>query len=163
MTAEILIMNNKAVALAADSAVSAMVGTDRKIFTTADKIFVLSPNRPVGVMIYNNVHFLGVPWETLIYEISKRIPESGFDTLDEYIQAFLGYFETEKDRFPKGEQRILLKDHIEFYFSIARELIVRRVDDELKRRPLNDRAIKILVSKVIKDDLDDWAKHEVDE
>jgi hypothetical protein len=31
-----------------------------KIFTTANKIFALSPKIPVGVMVYNNAQFIGV-------------------------------------------------------------------------------------------------------
>ena len=62
MTAEIAILNQEAVALAADSAV-----TGPKIFTSANKIFSLSKYHPVGVMVYNSAQFIGgVPWETII-------------------------------------------------------------------------------------------------
>jgi len=163
MTAEIVIMNNEAVALAADSAVSAMAGGDRKIFTTADKIFMLCPNKPVGVMIFNSVKFLGVPWETLIYEIGKRFPPDGLNTLDEYIKVFLAYFEQEKSLFPKGVQKELLVEQIEPYFSDVAEIIIEEVAEELKKRPLSDRAIKILVSKVIKYGLGRWMEFKEDE
>jgi len=58
MTAEIAIMNKEAIAIAADSAVTLREG---KIFTSANKIFSLSKYRPVGVMIYGNATFMGIP------------------------------------------------------------------------------------------------------
>ena len=69
MTAEIVIMNKEAVALAADSAVSLVTGpaeNPQKIFTSANKIFRLSNNHTVAFMIFNNAAFLGIPWEPLI-------------------------------------------------------------------------------------------------
>ena len=51
MTAEIVVRNREAVILAADSAVSSRVGSIIKTSTSANKIFVLSNNHPVGIMI----------------------------------------------------------------------------------------------------------------
>lgn len=164
MTAEIAILNKEAVALAADSAVTAGTGDGMKIFTTANKIFMLSPGRPVGVMIYNNAQFIGVPWETIICEIGKKIPVDGFKTLDEYVRLFLSYFEKESYLFPKEGQKRYFMEHIYYCCSMTKDVIVSRVDKELKkRRPLSQRSIQVLVSKVIKDELDDWIslkKHE---
>ncbi len=49
MTAEIAILNSSAVALAADSAVTANTSNGQKIYNTAEKIFRLSKNNPVGM------------------------------------------------------------------------------------------------------------------
>jgi hypothetical protein len=68
MTAEIVIMNREAVAIAADSAVSLVTGPAenlQKIFTSANKIFRLPNNHTAGFMIYNNAAFLGIPWALL--------------------------------------------------------------------------------------------------
>ena len=69
MTAEIAVMNQEAVALAADSAVSladSEYGEVTKIFTSANKLFALSQFHPVGIMIYGNTRLGEVPWETVI-------------------------------------------------------------------------------------------------
>ena len=63
MTAEIVIMNREAVALASDSAVTSISGSGSKIFTSANKLFSLSRYNPVGVMIHGNATLMGVPWE----------------------------------------------------------------------------------------------------
>ena len=66
MTAEVVIMNRSAIALAADSAVTIGLGRDRKIYNTVNKLFMLSKYHPVGVMLYGNAALMGVPWEVIV-------------------------------------------------------------------------------------------------
>jgi len=61
MTAEIAIINRSAVTLAADSAVTLTVRGVEKTYNAADKLFEISDTAPIGVMIYNNLDFMGVP------------------------------------------------------------------------------------------------------
>ena len=70
MTSEVAVMNRLAVALAADSAVSVSSGRRRKVFNTANKLFMLSSHHPVGIMVYSNGSLMGVPWEVLIKTLS---------------------------------------------------------------------------------------------
>ncbi len=73
MTAEVGVMNRMGVALAADSAVT--VGRAAgKIYTSADKLFQLRHDKPVGIMIYGNASLLGVPWETIIKTYRDSVP-----------------------------------------------------------------------------------------
>ena len=88
MTAEIAIMNLEAVALAADSAVTAYPGGNRKISTSQNKLFALSNAAPVGVLIYGNASFMSIPWETLIKEYRRRLGAKTFGRLDDYVQDF---------------------------------------------------------------------------
>jgi hypothetical protein len=74
VTAEIVVMNREAVAMAADSAVTA----GNKIYQSANKLFTLSKVHPVGILISNAAHFMGVPWETVVKmyrEATIRLPE----------------------------------------------------------------------------------------
>ena len=66
MTAEIAILNKEAIALASDSAVTIMGDSSPKIFTSANKLFSLSKYQPVGIMLYQNASFMGIPWEVII-------------------------------------------------------------------------------------------------
>ncbi len=70
MTAEVCVMNRLGIALASDSAVT--IGQEDKIYTSADKLFLLAENAPVGAMIYGGADFLDVPWETIIKTYRKR-------------------------------------------------------------------------------------------
>ncbi len=73
MTAEIAILNREAVAIAADSAATFSDGASQKIFSSANKIFALSKHHPIGIMIYGNALFMGVPWETIIKVYEKTL------------------------------------------------------------------------------------------
>lgn len=98
MTAQVAVLNQKAVALATDSAVSSTSG---KIYTTANKLFTLSKVEPVGVMIYNNADFMGVPLETIIKSYRQQLKCASFDTLEKYADDFWSYLE-DKNSFLFG-------------------------------------------------------------
>ena len=91
MTAEIALLNKTAVALAADSAMTDL-GTG-KIFPT-NKLFALTKWHPIGVMIYANAEFMGVPWETIIKMYRQSIGKTAKTTVQEYSRDFLTYIST---------------------------------------------------------------------
>lgn len=88
MTAEVAVLNKKAVALAADSAMTA--GSLGKIYP-ANKLFALTKHHPIGVMIYNNAEFMGIPWETLIKMYRQRLGNRALKSCEEYVDDFLGF------------------------------------------------------------------------
>ena len=96
MTALVSILNKKAVVIAADSAVTSTKGGKTKIFNTANKIFRLSDNKPVGVMIYDSDQFMQTPWDVLFKLYRDRRSNKSFDTLKEYAEDFLGFLKSEK-------------------------------------------------------------------
>ena len=86
MTAEVAIMNRAAVAMAADSAVTIQCGpkessTIPKIYTTVNKLFVLSKYYPVGIMIYGSADILGRPWESILKIYRKQLSNKLFSSL----------------------------------------------------------------------------------
>jgi len=100
MTAEIVIMNKEAVALAADSAVSLVIGTaenPQKILTSANKIFRLSGNHTVAFMIFNNAAFLGIPWEPLITRFGDSLGHTALPGLTDYADRFLNFLKSEQE------------------------------------------------------------------
>ena len=79
MTAEIVIMNAQAVALAADSAVTARKGGDQKIFSSANKLYALSKNHSIGVMVYGNSNFMHIPSETVENVFGDKVVDQKID------------------------------------------------------------------------------------
>lgn len=75
MTAEIALLNRKAVALAADSIVTLTGNSVYKTYDSAEKIFELSRNKPIGLMTYNNTEILNIPIEIMIREFRKKFNE----------------------------------------------------------------------------------------
>lgn len=93
MTAEVIVMNKEAVALAADSAVT----TGNKIHDSANKLFTLRKEYPVGVMISHSSDFMGIPWETLvkIYR-DHRLGDGQLERVEAYTSDFLEFIQSEQ-------------------------------------------------------------------
>ena len=95
MTAEIAIMNLGAVALAADSAVTARVRGSQKIFPSQNKLFSLSSVSPVGILVFGTANYLSMPWETLIKDYRHRHGRQTFPALADYASDFKRYLAEE--------------------------------------------------------------------
>ena len=100
MTAEIAVMNEEAIALAADSAVTGPA----KIFTSANKIFALSKYHPVALMVFDSAQFHSVPWETIVKQYRRELGDQCFLSLAAHADHFLEYFSTAKALFPPEAQ-----------------------------------------------------------
>lgn len=158
MTAEIAIMNKEAIAIAADSAVTLREG---KIFTSANKIFSLSKYHPVGVMIYGNANFMGIPWETMIKTYRGDLDTEKFDTLKEYADDFINFLSREKRLIPESEQEKYFEDNVYSYFSLIRYEIVQRVNETISERDVvTDGEINKITSEIIENHHDKWEEVE---
>ncbi len=91
MTAEVVIYNKSAIALAADSAVSIEGSSSHKVYNNAEKLFALTKHHPVALMIYESNELQGVPWELIIKSYRKHLTDKSFDTLQEYKNDFLNF------------------------------------------------------------------------
>ncbi|MCL1993006.1 MAG: hypothetical protein FWG66_08670 [Spirochaetes bacterium] len=121
MTAEVAILNNQGVAIAADSAVTmSFHWGEKKTYYTTDKIFQISKKHPVGVMVYNQADFMGINWKILINEYSKQLGEKTFDTLEEYMKNFIAFL-TEFKFITEKKQKEYLEYICFSTFSIVKE------------------------------------------
>lgn len=156
MTAEIAVMNQEAVALAADSAVSGP-----KIFTSANKIFALSKYHPVAVMVNDSAQFLGVPWETIIKTYRAEVGERSFPTLRDQAAHFLGFFDQANPLFPTAAQVRCNEALFVTFFHAALE----HIDMELQERTaqgddLRSEDITEVASELIKEVHTMWTSAE---
>ncbi len=104
MTAEVVILNRGAVAIAADSAVT-LGSPGRKIYNTANKLFPLSTVEPVAVMVYGAGSLCSIPWETVIKEHRRQLAETAFGTVEEYAISLMTYLSALVPHVSKQEQR----------------------------------------------------------
>ena len=154
MTAEVGVMNRIGIALAADSAVT--IGRDAdKIYTSADKLFHLSPSAPVGVMINDNANYLGVPWETIIKTYRAQFGDTRFDKLDEYAKSFIGFIQGNRSLFPAVQQdQIVVSMAVSLLLNV-REHVERRLDREAEEQDgLDDNDYPPIIADVVKNRLD---------
>ncbi|MEO8439263.1 MAG: hypothetical protein ABI540_03475 [Spartobacteria bacterium] len=132
MTAEIAILNKSAVALAADSAVTLQTPGGHKIYNTVNKLFTLSKYRPVGIMVYGNSEFMGIPWESIIKEHRRQLGTAERGTLKEYTDEFVSWLEQEKALFPESLQNEVVTGTARNYFAQVRDDINAKVTEILK-------------------------------
>ena len=121
MTAEVALLNKTAVALAADSAMT--VGGSGKTYPTP-KLFALTKHHPVGMMVYNNAEFMGIPWETLIKMYRRALGTESRPTVEAYVDDFLGFIASEPFTTPEQESANLL--HIAHGLFVEVERSVRK-------------------------------------
>lgn len=158
MTAEVAILNKEAVALAADSAVTL---TERKIFTSINKIFALSRYNPVGIMIYGSAEFMEMPWETLIKLYRKKLGNEKFNSLKDYTKDFIEFLSKEKRLFSALVQKDHFARYVYYYLLMIRENIEHEVENLLiTKKKVSDKDIKSIVSKVIRNHHKIWEKAE---
>lgn len=74
--------------MAADSAATL---SEQKIFSSADKIFMLRRELPIGLMIFNRADFMGVPWDTIIHLYRSSTPFRSYPTLEDHVNDFLNF------------------------------------------------------------------------
>lgn len=121
MTSEVVVMNRLAVALAADSAVTA--AGHAKVHNSANKLFMLSKTHPVGIMVYNNAALMSMPWETLIKEYRSQLSDRAFDRLEDYGDDFVRFVEQQATTFGREVQKKYYVELVEIYF----EKIAKRI------------------------------------
>lgn len=155
VTAEIAVMNEEAIALAADSAVSGP-----KIFTSANKIFALSKYHPIGVMVYANAQFLNVPWETIIKQYRRELGDQSFPTLSEHADHFLEFFDRPSNRlFPVDAQERSTAGIVEaLYSAVLEDTALRLEQSKASGDEPTEAQMTLQAETVIADQLTRWKK-----
>lgn len=115
MTAEIVIINQHGVAMAADSAVT--IG-NQKIINSAIKLFSLSKTEPVGIMIYGNANLLNIPWETLI-KLFRKNHKNILNNLEDYGCAFIQFLEEKSSIFNESQQDEWINSKVADVYNIV--------------------------------------------
>ncbi|MCL2863248.1 MAG: hypothetical protein FWE54_04060 [Methanimicrococcus sp.] len=126
MTAEIVLMNRNAVALAADSAGTIKTLTGSKTTPTMNKLFALSYEHSIGIMIYNSSYFMGLPWETIIHTLRERVKGKEFDTLEEFESYFIDFLEN-NEMFDRRKQMESAMAELENHHRILLEYVMKNL------------------------------------
>lgn len=124
MTAEVAIMNRSCVALAADSAFT----DSRNKVRVGNKLFSMSPNNDIAIMIYGSSAFLEYPWEVLIKAFRSEVGRREFETVEDCANSFFEYIS--KDDICEANGECLS------YMSIIYEELrnLKEIEDGFKKR-----------------------------
>ena len=126
MTAEVVILNREAVAIAADSAVT-VEGRGPKIYNSANKLFSLSALEPVAVMIYGAGTFGPIPWETVVKEYRKARGTKTFGTVAEHASDFVDHLSELTQYLSRDEQRERVAMTAFWELEMIREIVEEKV------------------------------------
>lgn len=148
MTAEIAILNHSAVALAADSAVTIKTDTATKIYNSVDKIFELHETEPVGVMVYNQMSFLGYPIETLIKNFRKELktkPQK-LQTIKDYKKELISWLQSRFASQLEGDNSNVLAIYSNIIFDVKSAIANRTLyRGKLISKNFNRNAVELSV------------------
>jgi len=148
MTAEIIIMNKEAIALAADSAATLSGGAQDKIFSSANKLFALSHNHPVGIMVFGNASFMDIPWEVIIKIYRNKLGNNGFDKLTHYTDDFIAFLDKNNVIFTSEIQDRFFQAHVFSFYNYLKQNINKEVDSFIKN---NGKIFKKQIRKIVHD------------
>lgn len=160
MTAEIAILNREAVALAADSAVTVRSSRGHKIWNTANKLFPLSKFEPVGVMVYGNASFCGVPWETIIKWYRQDRHDTKFKTLPEYAADICKFVEQNTTIFSNEMRDGEIGKELLWQLLDIRDEVERKAKRLLATNALSDEDVAKLVEEALREHVEFLEKQE---
>ena len=101
-----------------------------KIYNTATKIFSLSDEHPIGVMIYDNVEFMGTPWDLIFNLYRKERGGRACQSVQEYAEEFIRFLK-EKEFYSNEESRenyLLLE--MSAYYNMVKEEVFDQLEKE---------------------------------
>ncbi|MGB3907710.1 MAG: hypothetical protein WBL02_04660 [Methanomethylovorans sp.] len=157
MTSEIVIMNKAAIAMAADSAVTFSGHSQEKIFPSAQKLFSLSDQAPVGIMVYGNATFMEIPWETIIKIFRIRQGSNLHNSLEEYANAFIEFLDGNETLFSQEIQINVFKQNLYSYMSYIKSQLAKSIQEVINsNETINEDQLKSILSEIINSQYVEW-------
>ena len=136
MTAIVGTINRRGVAFAADSAATFTTPATIKITNNANKIFELSKKHPVGIAIYNNLDFYGIPWDVIIKTYrDSYLKDKSFNRLKDYAEDFWSFLYSHiMPKISISDQ----KDHLAYCVQRLRDESI-----EIAKKNLMDKGLEV--------------------
>ncbi len=134
MTSEIAVMNQRAVALAADSAVTLIDGGTVVVRNDQRKLYNLVEGHPIGLMFFGLADVMGHPWDHLIENYQNKVKPKHFAHVGDYAASFTAMLDNLPEFFPKARQaeeyRRLLASVFRYVFHLAQYIRDSAEEDE---------------------------------
>lgn len=154
MTAIVGILNKKAAVMAADSAMTIIRGDNTRIYNNATKIFKLSDRYPVGLMLFNNLDFMGVPLDILIKLYRQQHGDKPFPTLQGYVDNFIDFLSKEPRLKEDKMQHRYLMSEMRIYYDKVNAFASGWIDEKKADVPaLPEKEIDIQARNMLKEAL----------
>lgn len=150
MTAEVVIMNKLGMSMAADSAITSGVDGIPKVYNSANKLFSLSKEHPVGVMVYGAASFMEIPWEVIISSYRDYLGSRHFEDLSHYFEDFLDFLQHDS-RFknPEVESIIVYRTFSDILKRMITE-VEEQMEEEQEELEEENKVVQLLEKQVDK-------------
>lgn len=141
MTAEVVVMNRKGVAMAADSAGTLSSRGMLKIYNSNDKLFQVSDKCHIGTLTYGNSSINGAPFELIIGRFKEQHRDTIWGKVDDCKADFIEYLNSKEFGMYSDEKfyiQSIIIDSLEIlrdYFNSIKDDIrhLRFLDWQLSR------------------------------
>jgi len=143
MTAIVGVLNRRGLAFAADSAATHRSDSGLKISNNANKIFSLSKYHPVGIAIYNNLDFMGIPWDSIIKQYRNTQKDKKSDKLEGYVKSFFSFVKSYCSDLIKHEESGVLKHIVQSYFNEVYGIVKKELGFDLDDTNANQFLVKM--------------------
>ncbi|WP_156855817.1 hypothetical protein [Oceanobacillus sp. AG] len=130
MTAEVAVLNKQGIAMAADSAITSGREGVQKVYNTANKLFSLSKEHSIGIMIYGAGSFMEVPWEVIIKAYRNNLGTKKFPNVKDYLHDFFCFLDEDEQFRDKYVEEIIVYR----IFSDNLKRIVKEVEERMARK-----------------------------
>lgn len=160
MTAIVGILNKRAIALAADSAVTIDGPNGHKVLNSANKIYSISRSQPVGVMLYASASFMETPWELIIKLYRDQIGHQSFSTLRKYVENFVDYLKRHNFFCSKEMQHKYLLRHLHFYYQDVLNIAVEECKAQTHQNEIPFAVVHQQALNVLAEHQDRFSKQE---
>jgi len=141
-------MNRLGVAIAADSAVTIGSDGNYKTYYTQQKLFSLSKNHFVGIMVYEDSEFMNINWEIIINEFSKYLGDKALFTLEEYAKKLLDFLQDFK--YVDTDQKKYLEWMSYCFFDKIKKSYDKDVSENYKDQEITKAQQSKILSGVLK-------------
>lgn len=145
MTAEVVIMNKHGMSLAADSAITSGRDGMQKVYNSANKLFSLSRDHPVGIMVYGAASFMEVPWGVIINSYRDYLGDKKFMDLADYAGDLVDFL-CQDERFKAEEIENII---IYRTFSDILKRIVREVEEDISNEKFSNEIVTDCLIKCV--------------
>lgn len=141
MTAEVAIMNARGVAIAGESATKS--GKTGKCYYSNEKVFQLSENHAIGLLLCGTPAYLDMRIDYLIHLFGKKVKDTAFETVMQCGEEFISFLSETKfiDVDPEYFEAKVISRNIQKEISDLYNVLREMKDDifyELKEKNLLD-------------------------
>ncbi len=133
MTSLVVVMNNRAAAIAADSAMKTTWEGRKRNRMGVRKIFQINDRLPISVMTHRSSDVMNMAWGPIFVAYRKQFGHKSFSSVEECAEHFMSFLDNYQEFFTDAVQTRCYLDYVECLFDWVRtnfNEIVRRETEE---------------------------------